>query len=196
MTKAAEVGRWASTDRSAHGSAKEIVNFLEAVLTNVLRSVLTRPFLTDFGLLILRVFTGVLLIHHGYEKLANIENFAAAFVRPLHLPFPITLSYLAAFSEIVGSWLLITGLLTRFGALAIAGTISVAIYHAIVVNGFNIYLLELLGLYFAAAAMVLAAGPGRFSLDELLVRKIAPSARAQAEKLDALLTPNAAEFQN
>jgi len=196
LTKAAEVGGWASADRSAHGSAREIVNFLEAVLTNVLRSVLTRPFLTDFGLLILRVFTGVLLIHHGYEKLANIENFAAAFVRPLHLPFPITLSYLAAFSEIVGSWLLITGLLTRFGALAIAGTISVAIYHAIVVNGFNIYLLELLGLYFAAAAMVLAAGPGRFSLDELLVRKIAPSARAQAEKLDALLTPNAAEFQN
>ena len=196
MTKAAEVGGSASADRSAHGSAKEIVNFLKAVLTNVLRSVLTRPFLTDFGLLILRVFTGVLLIHHGYEKLANIENFAAAFVRPLHLPFPITLSYLAAFSEIIGSWLLITGLLTRFGALAIAGTISVAIYHAIVVNGFNIYLLELLGLYFAAAAMVLAAGPGRFSLDELLVRKIAPSARAQAEKLDALLTPNAAEFQN
>ena len=196
MTKAAEVGGSASADRSAHGSAKEIVNFLKAVLTNVLRSVLTRPFLTDFGLLTLRVFTGVLLIHHGYEKLANIENFAAAFVRPLHLPFPITLSYLAAFSEIIGSWLLITGLLTRFGALAIAGTISVAIYHAIVVNGFNIYLLELLGLYFAAAVMVLAAGPGRFSLDELLVRKIAPSARAQAEKLDALLTPNAAEFQN
>lgn len=163
---------------------------------NVLRSVLTRPFLSDVGLLILRVFTGVLLIHHGYEKLANIENFAAAFVRPLHLPFPITLSYLAAFSEIIGSWLLITGLLTRLGALAIAGTISVAIYHAIVVNGFNIYLLELLGLYFAAAAMVLAAGPGRFSLDELLVRKVAPSARAQAEKLDALLAPTAPEFQN
>ena len=196
MTKAAEVGGWASADRSAHGSAREIVNFLEAVLTNVLRSVLTRPFLTDFGLLILRVFTGVLLIHHGYEKLANIENFAAAFVRPLHLPFPITLSYLAAFSEIIGSWLLITGLLTRFGAMAIAGTISVAIYHAIVVNGFNIYLLELLGLYFAAAVMVLAAGPGRVSLGVLLVRQIAPSARAQAEKLDALLTPNAAEFQN
>ena len=163
----------------------------------MLRTVLTRPFLTDAGLLILRVFTGVLLIHHGYEKLANIENFAAAFVRPLHLPFPITLSYMAAFSEIVGSWFLITGLLTRLGAAAIAGTISVAIYHAIAINGFNIYLLELLGLYFAAAAMVLAAGPGRFSLDELIVRKLAPKALAEAEKLDALLQrPVGAEFQN
>ena len=164
---------------------------------NVLRSVLTRPFLSDVGLLVLRVFTGVLLIHHGYEKLANIENFAAAFVRPLHLPFPITLSSLAAFSEIVGSWLLITGLLTRLGALAIAGTISVAIYHAIAINGFNIYLLELLGLYFAAAAMVITAGPGRFSLDELMIRQLAPKARAQAEKLDALLqSPTTPEFQN
>ena len=108
-----------------------------------------------------------MLIHHGYEKLANIDNFADAFVRPLHLPFPITLSYMAAFSEIVGSWLLITGLLTRFGALAVAGTISVAIYHAIITAGFNIYLLELLGLYFGSAIAILAVGPGIFSIDEL-----------------------------
>ena len=152
----------------------------------MLRTVLTRPFLTDAGLLILRVFTGVLLIHHGYEKLANIENFAAAFVRPLHLPFPITLSYVAAFSEIVGSWFLITGLLTRLGAAAIAGTISVAIYHAIMVNGFNIYLLELLGLYLAAAVAVLACGPGLFSIDELIARRFDAPAADSKEALEVL----------
>lgn len=151
----------------------------------MLRTLLTRPFLVDFGLLVLRVFTGSLLIHHGYEKLANIDNFADAFVRPLHLPFPITLSYLAAFSEIAGSWLLITGFLTRFGALAILGTISVAIYHAIVINGFNIYLLELLGLYFASAAAVLAVGPGRFAVDELIVRRLAPELSQQQTRLEA-----------
>ncbi len=151
----------------------------------MLRTLLTRPFLADFGLLVLRVFTGSLLIHHGYEKLANIDNFADAFVRPLHLPFPITLSYLAAFSEIAGSWLLITGFLTRFGALAILGTISVAIYHAIVINGFNIYLLELLGLYFASAAAVLAVGPGRFAVDELIVRRLAPELSQQQTRLEA-----------
>ena len=122
----------------------------------------------SFGLLIVRLAVGIFLIHHGYEKLANIENFADAFVRPLHLPFPITLSYMAAFSEIVGSWLLITGLFTRFGALAIVGTMSVAIYHAISINGFNIYLLELLALYFGGAACVLLAGAGKFSIDYLI----------------------------
>ncbi|BEV36146.1 DoxX family protein [Synechococcus sp. M16CYN] len=136
----------------------------------MIRSILTRPYLSNFGLLLLRVFTGTLLIHHGYEKLINIENFADAFVRPLHLPFPVLLAYIAAFSEIIGSWFLITGLFTRLGALAIAGTITVAIYHAIATAGFNIYLLELLGLYLAAAISVLACGPGLFSVDELIVR--------------------------
>ena len=139
------------------------------------RAVLTRPLFADLGLLVLRVLTGALLIHHGYEKLANIENFADAFVRPLHLPFPIVLSYVAAFSEVIGSWLLITGLLTRVGAAAIAGTITVAVYHAIVTAGFNIYLLELLGLYLAAAGTVLACGPGLFSIDELISRLVEPN---------------------
>jgi len=138
----------------------------------MVRAVLMRSFAGDLGLLLLRVFTGALLIHHGYEKLANIENFADAFVRPLHLPFPILLSYVAAFSEVIGSWLLITGLLTRLGAAAIAGTISVAIYHAIVTAGFNIYLLELLGLYAASALTILAIGPGKLSVDELICRWI------------------------
>lgn len=158
----------------------------------MLRTFLSRPFLADLGLLVLRVFTGVLLMHHGYEKLANIGNFADAFVRPLHLPFPITLSYIAAFSEIVGSWMLITGLLTRFGALAILGTMSVAIYHAIVTSGFNIYLLELLGLYFASVAAILAVGPGRFSVDELIVRRFDPDVRDQASRLEAAFVSDSA----
>jgi len=154
----------------------------------VLRSVLTRPFLSDAGLLVLRVFVGTLLIHHGYEKLANINNFADAFVRPLHLPFPVTLSYLAACGEIVGSWLLITGLATRFGALAITGTISVAIYHALITTGFNIYLLELLGLYEAAAIAIILIGPGKFSIDELIVRRFPPNLRQEAIQLERLLS--------
>ena len=127
--------------------------------------------MNSLGLLILRLAIGTMLIHHGFEKLDNISNFADAFVRPLHLPFPIFLSYVAAFSEIAGSWLLITGIGVRLGALAIVGTMSVAIYHALVVNGFNIYLLELLVLYFGGALSLVLIGGGRFSLDHLIVRR-------------------------
>ena len=122
----------------------------------------------SFGLLILRLSIGTMLIHHGYEKTADIENFANAFVRPLGLPFPIFLSYIAAYSEIYGSWLIIFGLLTRLGALSIVGKISVSIYHALATSGFNIYLLELLILYFGGEFCILCYGGGEFAFDRFL----------------------------
>ena len=125
----------------------------------------------SLGFLLLRIALGTMLIHHGYEKLENIENFADAFVRPLHLPFPIVSSYFAAFAEIVGSWMVICGLGTRLGALAILGTISFAIYHAVFTSGFNIYLLELLVLYWGGAACIVLSGPGNFSIDHLIKLK-------------------------
>ena len=130
--------------------------------------------ISSFGFLALRLCIGILLMHHGFEKLDNIENFANAFVKPIHLPFPITLSYVAALSEIAGSWMLITGLGSRFGALAIMGTMSIAIYHAVYINGFNIYLIELLGVYWGGALCILLNGPGQFSIDHLIVRLFGP----------------------
>jgi len=122
----------------------------------------------SFGLLILRISIGAMLIHHGYEKTADIQNFADAFVRPIGLPFPILSSYIAAYSEIYGSWLVIVGLFTRFAALSIVGTIGVAIYHAIVTAGFNIYLLELLILYMGGSLCILLLGSGDFAIDRFL----------------------------
>jgi len=130
--------------------------------------------INSLGFLVLRLCVGVLLVHHGFEKLNDIENFAEAFVKPLHLPFPILLSYVAAFSEIAGSWMLITGLGVRFGALAIFGTMTIAIYHAVSINGFNIYLLELLGLYWGGALCLILNGGGMFSIDHLIRRSYSP----------------------
>ena len=144
----------------------------------MLSSILFKSIFKDLAILLLRVFTGALLIHDGFEKLNDINNFADAFVRPLHLPFPVTLSYIAAASEIVGSWSLIIGLGTRLGASAILGTMSVAIYHALVTSGFNIYLLELLALYFSSAISIILLGPGKFSADylvnEIFINKLNP----------------------
>ena len=152
----------------------------------MLSSILFKTIFKDLAILLLRVFTGALLIHHGFEKLNDINNFADAFVRPLHLPFPVTLSYLAAASEIVGSWSLIIGLGTRFGAFAILGTMSVAIYHALVTSGFNIYLLELLALYFSSAISIILLGPGKFSADylinEIFIYKSNPLGSSPIEK--------------
>ena len=152
----------------------------------MLSSILYKSIFKDLAILLLRVFTGALLIHHGFEKLNDINNFADAFVRPLHLPFPVTLSYLAAASEIFGSWSLIIGLGTRLGATAILGTMTVAIYHALVTSGFNIYLLELLALYFSSAFSIILLGPGKFSIDyllnEIFINKLNPVKNNSIEK--------------
>lgn len=140
----------------------------------------------SLGFLVLRLSIGILLMHHGFEKLDNIENFANAFVRPIHLPFPIASSYVAAFSEIAGSWMLITGLGVRFGALAILGTMTIAIYHAIVINGFNIYLVELLGVYWGGAFCLIVNGGGRFSIDHLISLAIRRPYKVLHENFEAM----------
>ena len=121
--------------------------------------------LASLGLLVLRLSVGVMMIHHGQDKLADPQSFATNYVAALHLPFPLFMAYAAGYAEIIGSWLLIFGLFTPFGALALSGTMAVAGYHHILTSGLNIYVLELVVLYLGGSLGLLLLGPGRFSFD-------------------------------
>ena len=131
------------------------------------------------GLLLLRLAVGAMMIHHGQDKLADPESFATNYVAALHLPFPLLMAYAAGYAEIIGSWLLIFGLLTPLGALAIAGTMSVAAYHHILTSGFNIYVLELVVLYLGGSLALLLQGPGRLSFDAGMATALLSSADDQ-----------------
>ncbi|MFM9047444.1 MAG: DoxX family protein [Cyanobium sp.] len=149
---------------------------LQARLTAVapaVRNYLQRPGLvSSLGLLLLRLSIGGLMIHHGQEKLADPQQFANTYVASLHLPFPLFFAYAAGFSELIGSWLLILGLFTPLGALALSGTMGVAAYQHISTAGFNIYVLELVLLYLGGSLALLCNGPGRFSFDAGIVPSI------------------------
>lgn len=123
----------------------------------------------SLGLLVLRLSIGVMMIHHGQEKLADPESFAAAYLVPLHMPVPLFMAHVAGLSEILGSWFVILGFLTPIGALALVGTMTVAGYHHILTSGFNIYLLELVVLYLGGSLAILLNGPGRYSIDSGIV---------------------------
>jgi putative oxidoreductase len=125
--------------------------------------------LASLGLLLLRLSIGVLMIHHGPAKLAAPPQFAHTYVASLHLPFPLFFAYVAGFSELIGSWLVIFGLLTPLGALALSGTMTVAAYQHISTAGLNIYVLELVMLYLGGSLALLLNGPGRFSFDAGIV---------------------------
>ena len=121
------------------------------------------------GLLLLRLSVGVLMIHHGQEKLADPQQFANTYVASLHLPFPLFFAYAAGFSELIGSWLVILDLFTPLGALALSSTMAVAAYQHISTAGLNIYVLELVLLYLGGSLALLLNGPGRFSFDAGMV---------------------------
>jgi putative oxidoreductase len=168
-----------------------------AALSPVILAYLQRPGRwASVGLLLLRLSVGVLMIHHGQEKLADPQQFANTYVASLHLPFPLFFAYAAGFSELIGSWLVILGLLTPVGALALSGTMTVAAYQHISTAGLNIYVLELVLLYLGGSLALLFNGPGRFSFDAAMVPALLDDLSADndsdpvaASPTDALLVP-------
>jgi putative oxidoreductase len=139
---------------------------LLTALAPALKAYLQRPGrLASVGLLLLRLTIGALMIHHGQEKLADPQQFADTYVASLHLPFPLVFAYAAGFSELIGSWLVILGLFTPLGAMALSGTMAVAAYQHILTAGFNIYVLELVLLYLGGSLALLCNGPGLLSCD-------------------------------
>jgi len=112
-------------------------------------------------------------------------------VASLHLPFPLFFAYAAGFSELIGSWLLILGLLTPLGALAITGTMGVAAYQHILTAGLNIYVLELVVLYLGGSLALLLLGGGRISFDGAIVSDLLDESASTADEdqSNAALTP-------
>jgi putative oxidoreductase len=68
--------------------------------------------------------------------------------------------------------LVIFGLLTPLGALALTGTMAVAAYHHILTSGLNIYVLELVVLYLGGSTALFLLGPGRFSFDAGMAKEL------------------------
>jgi putative oxidoreductase len=83
---------------------------------------------TSFGLLILRVGIGGLMILHGWGKLQMLlANKAAEFPDPLGIGNQMSLG-LAVAGEFVGAALVVLGLATRLAALLPIGAMAVAIF--------------------------------------------------------------------
>jgi putative oxidoreductase len=65
------------------------LTYPKQILSNVLRSDSVPPSLGQVGWTVLRVIAGLMMIHNGLDKLADIEGFAVAYVEVIGLPFPI-----------------------------------------------------------------------------------------------------------
>jgi putative oxidoreductase len=122
------------------------------------------------ALLLIRVVAGLAFMFHGWGKIQN----PMAWMGP-EAPIPGVFQGLAALSEFGGGLAWILGLLTPLASLGIAITMAVAFsFHAFqrgdpfVATGPGSPSYELAAVYFCIALLLLAAGPGRFSLDRTL----------------------------
>jgi putative oxidoreductase len=124
--------------------------------------------LKALALLFMRAVMGIAFILHGWPKIQNPMGWMDAMGSP-----PALLQAIAALAEFGGGIALILGLLTPLAAFGLVCQMLGALFlvhlpkgHAFVAQGQPTY--ELALVYLALAVLLIAVGPGRYSLDYLL----------------------------
>lgn len=139
-----------------------------SLLIKLLKPTVAPTIWSQTALTILRAVLGIMMVHNGLDKFADIQSFAQGYVEVIGLPFPIFFSYLAALTETVAAPLVAIGFLTRPAALGLFSTMCVAMYHHILVAGLNLPYLELSAIYAASFLFFAVNGGGLFSTDALV----------------------------
>lgn len=123
----------------------------------------------DLALLLLRLTVGAAFMVHGSVKIQNPTGWMGP-----QATVPALFQVLAAIAEFGGGLAWILGLLTRLGALGIVCTMSYATHLMAVtlgkpfVSNSGGLSFELPAAYLCVALLLIAGGPGRFSLDRVL----------------------------
>jgi putative oxidoreductase len=135
----------------------------------------TRSSYNDLGLLALRVVVGTTLcLKHGWEKAFDFHTMATNTTLPFpnlfHLGTVPTL-VIALTSDFICSILIVLGLGTRFATVIAFANIAVAwaMVHHFSFFGPRADHGEIIVLFLGALVSILLTGPGRYSLDYLLV---------------------------
>lgn len=120
----------------------------------------------DFGLLLLRVATGVLmLMGHGWGKLMNFAPLSLQFPDPIGIGAMPTL-VIAVFAEVFCSMLVILGLATRFATVPLMATMLSA---AVIVHADDPWSKkEFALLYLIPFLTLFIMGPGAISIDGVI----------------------------
>jgi putative oxidoreductase len=141
-----------------------------SLLTAVLQSTAIESRAFQIIWTIARISTGLLMIHNGFSKLADVQGFADGVVSFIGLPYPVFFTYCAAYAEIVSSILLALGFLTRLNALSLLFTMLIAIFFHLKKDGLQIPPLETASLYALWFAFFLVNGGGLASIDTVLTQ--------------------------
>lgn len=116
------------------------------------------------ALLLLRIFSGGLMLSHGYAKLISFASKKDTFMNFMGLGSTVSLS-LVIFAEFFCALLLIIGLFSRLAVIPLIIAMCVALF--ISHNGDFFGHGEKAALFLCAYLAILLVGPGRFSVDAM-----------------------------
>jgi putative oxidoreductase len=123
----------------------------------------------NFGLLIIRLYTGLVLAsQHGIRKIPPPEKFIQG-VAELGFPLPGFFAWSAGCAEFFGGILLAVGLFTRPAAFFILITMVTAVFGRHATDPFNVK--ELAAAYGFIALCFLLSGSGRYGIDTIFQRR-------------------------
>jgi len=128
-------------------------------------------------LLLIRLCWGIQFAQTGFGKLTNIEK-VTGFFTDLHIPFPMANAYLVGCTEMIGGILLAIGLASRLAAVPLTITLIVAyltseqeaLQKLYTFTDIDPFLTAAPFLFLLACLIILAFGPGKFSVDYLIQR--------------------------
>lgn len=122
----------------------------------------------SFFILVLRVFFGVLFFTHGFDKMMNFSELSETYPSVLGFGSYMTLM-VTIFCEFCCSLFLIAGLLIRVMVLPMIVAMAVAFFD--VHDGF-LPEGELALIYMVVFIILYIVGPGRYSLDYLVSKRL------------------------
>ena len=134
-----------------------------------------RESVASVGLLLIRLFLGLGLAAHGFDKFFGEHGVAgfAGFLKSLGVPNPEIAAYVSAGTELAGGALIAFGLLTRLAAVPLAFNMFVAAATAHKASYFITnnppgmeYALNLGAVFLA----LVFTGPGQLSVDSVISR--------------------------
>lgn len=143
-----------------------------SLVQSLLKPAVTENMGLQATMLVVRVTVGLLMVHNGIDKLGDVQGFADNVVSFIGLPFPVFMTYCAAYVEIISSVLLAFGVLTRANAVALLGTMAVAIFFHLKGDGLHVTPLETASLYASIYLFFAVFGAGRLSVDAAIADKL------------------------
>lgn len=143
----------------------------DLVATNRLRALVLLERVAWLAPLIGRLSVGLLFLSTGWGKAHSLDKVTKFFIE-LKIPMPALNAVVVAYSELICGALLVIGLFTRLATVPLIVSMGVAILTAKLADIHGVF--DLVGAeeftYLCMLMMLAVIGPGKLSLDELLVR--------------------------